>query len=388
MLTRPMHRHVVRRAAEGALLALAILVLARPPARAESKSHPEFAKVVAADFRSWDHDGNGALSNDEVSRLVASPRVKGEQAAALAAIRRYQRQPEAKANISRAFLLAPEKHEPKGPKLGGNFLPFLEHIRSTPHKLFATAGAPTMSGMAQGPLGDCYFVATVGALVRLRRAEVRKMFHPQGDGSCEVVFGDGERVKVPPITDAQIALGSYTGREGLWLTTLEVADGSLRAGHRRTDAAALDIIHGGNTAHVIERLTGHKAERIGIRKRSGGHEPPTGSEVTALKAKVREVLKACEAERRVVTTSIGKSGVPPAMGHNHAYAILGLEGANVRVWNPWGAHNNHTPKGKPGLKAGYVTRDGQFSLPLDDFVHLFGEISFETSKKLERIPTD
>ena len=49
--------------------------------------------------------------------------------------------------------------------------------------------------------------------------------HQQSDGSCEVVFFSGEKITVPKLTDAQVALGSSAGNQGLWLNVLEEAYG-------------------------------------------------------------------------------------------------------------------------------------------------------------------
>jgi thiol-disulfide isomerase/thioredoxin/tetratricopeptide (TPR) repeat protein len=61
----------------------------------------------------------------------------------------------------------------------------------------------------------------------------------------------------------------------------------------------------------------------------------------------------------------------------HAYALLRYDSKTdtVDLWNPHG--NNFKPKGPPGLTNGYPTKDGLFTVPLDDFVQQFTGVSFE-----------
>ena len=55
------------------------------------------------------------------------------------------------------------------------------------------------------------------------------------------------------------------------------------------------------------------------------------------------------------------------------------EGANA--WNPHS--NNFTPKGEPGMKNGYVTENGKFTLPLVEAYQFFGSFTFETDQPVK-----
>jgi hypothetical protein len=51
-----------------------------------------FSKVVRARFKKWDLNGDGELTMDEIHKAMANPRIKGDAAAAVAAIRCIERE--------------------------------------------------------------------------------------------------------------------------------------------------------------------------------------------------------------------------------------------------------------------------------------------------------
>jgi hypothetical protein len=77
------------------LAALAFCLLAQDPAQTPQAgtkpATPTFAEVVKARFLEWDQDKNGELSAKEIDALCVAHRVRGEEAAAVAAIKRVVR---------------------------------------------------------------------------------------------------------------------------------------------------------------------------------------------------------------------------------------------------------------------------------------------------------
>jgi hypothetical protein len=238
--------------------------------------------------------------------------------------------------------------------------------------------------MSQGTLGDCYFVCVVGAALHTHRQRFKQMFHPQEDGSCELVFLDGKKVTVRKLTDAQIALGSSAGEQGLWLNVLEQGFGQVRSAKDPKKAPGdipLDLIsQGGDPQETISILTGHKSEFFAVLKHA--------KELEATK-KLRETMIAGTKGRRLMScgTPNEKVQLPPGVIGGHCHAVLGFDPAKdtVHVWNPWG--NNFQPKKEPaGLVNGYPTKDGHFDVTLADFVRIFGYFECETLELVNPVP--
>ena len=372
------------------------IVLISQVARAatpESKERPSIAAVLDAQFQHWDKNRDGKLSREEIDAVVANHNVTGDEAAAAAALHVYFRnnlkaEPLTLASvIEAAAKTSPEERRDlvsKSQHFQGDFQTFRNHIQKAPRDLFAGDG-PRLLGMHQGALGDCYFVCVIGAEIHTNRQRVKEIFHPQPDGSCELDFRDGRKVTVRKLTDAQIALGSSGGEQGLWLNVLEEGFGQLRLAAEKKKKAPgdipLDLIsRGGDPQGTIALLTGHKSEFFAVLKNA---KDPAATE------KLRETLIAGTKNRRLMScgTPNEKVELPPGVAGGHDYAVLGFDTTKemVHIWNPWG--NNFQPKAEPaGLKNGYLTKDGKFDVPLADFVRIFGYFECETHEPANPAP--
>jgi hypothetical protein len=206
---------------------------------------------------------------------------------------------------------------------------------------------------------------------------VRDFIKQNSNGTVTVQFHGAAAVTIPPPTDTELAVDSTTGRDGIWLPTLEKAFGALRNKHRAADKKAEEptdtIANGGSTASSVELLTGHD---------SWGRDIPWSNrdEAEKLLPRIRQELKAAHKDNRVAATSTpAHVTMPPGMSAGHVYAVLGYDAEKdrIRLWNPFG--NDHTPKGAEGIANGYDTRDGKFSVPLSDYVLLFNGLCIESS---------
>lgn len=355
---------------------------------------PSFGDVVQQHFSHWSRNEK-QLSATRVNALLADPKIKGPEAAAIAAIHCYQRKLKSSAHpITAEFLTEPRKEDANarrdqpaaGANLNLNYQGFLKHINTAPRKLFAV-DKPALQGIKQGHLGDCYFVSAVGAAVHQNPAHVRSLFHPHADGACDVVFPNGHKAHVPPLTDAQIALGSSAGEQGLWLNVLEVAAGIVEEEHSRgMKEPALDKLgEGGDSVFTIQLLTGHKAIKELIRPHVNGHrQRPQGAEASRIAKKTGEELRETLSRGHLACCGIGDWQVPAGMASDHQYAILGYESGRVHLWNPWGGDYHFEPKSPAGLQNGYPTEHGQFTMPLDEFVAVFGGVNLETAQPAPR----
>ena len=84
--------------------------------------------------------------------------------------------------------------------------------------------------------------------------------------------------------------------------------------------------------------------------------------------------------RRLTCCGTTNAGTPPGIPKTHLYAVIDFDPQNdiVQVWNPWG--NHFEPQGPPGITNGYRVRDGRFSLPLSDFIRVFGAVFYESDR--------
>jgi len=375
-------------ARQGTTNAPAASVNARPP--------PKFSEVVIQYFSQWDRNGDGLLSTDEINAAVVNPAFHGEAAAALAAIKlvvrggKYTLPP-----ITQAYLVASPLREsnqadvpvdlldaPGQPKSIGHPPAFqpryrgaLARLRRVSRDLFPQDQI-MLEACHQGPLGDCYLISVVGAMVCRDPAAVKGMFMPNLDGSTTVALGNGRRVNVAPLTDAEIAISSIAGTNGLWLTVLENAYGKYRQESLPNvmgDDPETDVIaHGGNPGYVMTVLDGHQARSFALVTAKGRRQDPQFT------TNLAQNLTAAQQAHRLAEATTGTNALPPGINSKHAYAILGFnrDTGVVHIWNPHG--NKFTPKGPDGIQYGYTTQAGQFDIPLKDLLQVYSRVIIES----------
>lgn len=362
----------------------------------DQKKPDPFAAVVESHFAAWDTDHDGKVSTKEIDALVTNHKITGDEAAAIAAIHLYMRGHK-ETSLSKADLLKspakPTEERRDQPQhqahFTSNFLGFRTHIHKAPKEIFATKDAPTLNGFSQGNLGDCYFLSVVAAAVHRDAAAVKHMFQTKaGETNCEVHFPNGKRASVSKPTDAEIALSSSAGDQGLWLNVLEKAFGEVKiaTSKSKSDTLGLDAIsHGGDADCTISLMTGHESKYFQIRKGKGEERPaPAADAIPALKKEVHDILSTAMHAKHLVCCGTSKGNHAPGIITDHDYAILDYDAKKqvVTVMNPWG--NHFEPKGENGLKNGYTTKNGKFDVPIADFVSIFEGVYYETANPAKK----
>ncbi len=365
---------------------LQLLMIAALPAlglAVEKFAGDSFESVVREHFECWDFDHDGRVTLAEVDRLIPLPGIPAEASAAIAVLHRYLVKHQ-HSGLSFDFLLHPPKGE-GAPNFEKDFLAAQSRISGATRVLF-TPGAPTLDAIHQGSLGDCFFLAPVGALVHRDPEFIRHKFVTYDDGSFDVKFPGDRREHYSRITDVQIAITSSEGKEGLWLTALELATGRKLQNELREEAregrgkvngiASIDSVAGGGSASLaMAELTGHKIVRIELTSHGSADA-------------IRQAVETARTHHCIICVGIEAFGekAPPKLNCHHAYALLGYDRQNdaFLLWNPHGT--THRPEGPPGPVNGYVTEHGRFFMPVADFVkNVKGHISFETDVLIERI---
>ena len=340
------------------------------------ESDPGFGQIVAADFARWDSNHDGELSPDEIDALIENPQVKGDEAAAVVAIRnifsRGKKLDESK-RISRDQLLALAEDS----SVENDFRWNEEKIKSCNHAPFLP-GDPNLPSVQQGPMGDCYLIAVVGALVNSNPQVIRDMIKPLPDNLFEVDFPDGTKAVVAGATDAELIQGAAVGRNhGIWLDILEKAFAQTRFGTNQTAEVPRDILPGGRTPPSIRRFTGHVVVNLWLDRANGNDPPPTIQQIDELLVRLTQ-------ENRIITAGgLRRRGkLPAGIVRGHCWAVVGYvpQSQMVQIFNPWG--NEFEPKGPPGLVNGYAVHCGVFSMPLREFLQVFQILNYETDQPL------
>ena len=385
-------------AASGVAFADAVVQQNTPAAGAPTNSTPPpFAQVVNQYFSQWDSNGDGKLTPDEINAAVTNPAFHDEAAAALAAIKLVVRGGKyTLPDLTQAYLVSSPLREPSAPKVQTDspdelaqpkvtdhapaFQPryrgALTRLHRISHDLFPQA-KPVLDNCHQGPLGDCYFVSVVGGMVDRNPAAVKGMFTQNNDGSTTVAFGNGHSMKFPPLADAEIAISSTAGTNGLWLTVLENAFGKFREesqpGNPQDDPDTDAIAHGGRPGYVISAIDGFKTKSyvlvLGKGQRHAAQFPTN----------LMDDLSAALQNHRLAEATTAANSLPPGINPKHAYAILAYnrDAGSLHLWNPHG--NNFKPKGPDGPQFGYTTKAGQFDIPLKDLLVIYKSMIIETS---------
>jgi hypothetical protein len=403
-----------------------LLILACAPLARGQATHTPFVTVLLRNWSAWDQNGDGTLSRDEIQRVVLDPSVKGEDAAAAAALKLLSRR---KIDPPPALTLAYFKEydriasslqapsstaaaEARTVDTAGAdsveaaarsakvpcdwdlyFAASLHRITiGGPEKGTGERVEPAIEAMRQGPLGDCFFVASMGSMVVHRPELLQSILNPLPDGSYRVEFPNASPIHVQRPTDAQLAISSISRDEGVWLAVMEQAFGKYRSilKGKGADVDGTDVLRlGGDSAPTIALLTGHAARRI----RCGVSVEDRRANAPQVLPELRDALVEAIASHRLITAGVnppaelksvdGKPAgtlpkLPPNISKNHVYAVVGYDRATdiVEIWNPHG--QMFTPKGPPGLENGYPTDHGRFKLPLADACKFYTSFTFET----------
>lgn len=360
----------------------------KPAAKAPTlkKVEADLRAVLENNFPRWDRNGDGTLVLTEMNALIENPEVRGDEAAAIVAVRQHFA-PKGEASgftgAAREQLLAVAEDAGTARK----FAQLRTRTQTINRELFLPDD-PNLETFHQGGTGDCYLLSVVGTLLNRDAARVRVMIHPLPGNAFRVHFPNGRVENVLPLTDAELLMGARMGaNHGLWLSVLEKAYASVREENREKktgkvlaydEATEKDLLGGGNTRTTIELLTGHKA--IGAPSGKWMKENPAQAE-----KRLHELLLKLTKEQKLMAAGTSKDDkpLPKHIAHSHAFGIFSYDGRTrtLRMFNPWG--NDVKPDDPPGLVNGYATHNGIFEVPLRDFLQIFTGVNYETDKPVQ-----
>ncbi|GAA4065010.1 MULTISPECIES: C2 family cysteine protease [Actinomadura] len=192
-------------------------------------------------------------------------------------------------------------------------------------RLWGNGGQPSLEDLNQGGLGDCWWLAGMGALAQTPegRERLRNMIRQNPNGTYTVTFPDGERVTVTPYfpinKDGNLSFANPEGQPPtIWPLVLEKALAQKEGGYEE--------IVGGDPGNGMETLTGHDSES------------EDADDVS------REDLQNWLRNGKAVTVSTkdegdvdGKPIYKNRLHANHAYVVKGItQDGKVELYNPWG----------------------------------------------------
>jgi hypothetical protein len=195
-------------------------------------------------------------------------------------------------------------------------------------QLFGTSGEPSLSDVNQGAIGDCWWLASMGALAQTEegRNQIRNMIRQNPNGTYTVSFPDGEQVTVTPSFPIKEAGNTaYAQAAGdppvVWPLVLEKALAEREGSY--------GPLVGGRASEGMETLTGQESTTY-----------DTG-DIT------QEELQGWLDEGGVTASSLTEDDADGKEAYEdgrfiagHAYVVQDIgDDGKVRLYNPWG--NTH-----------------------------------------------
>jgi Calpain family cysteine protease len=350
-------------------------------AAAARKAPIDISQNIQNDFQNWDSNHDGQLDLRELNAAIEKPTVVGVDAAIAVAFRR-RLNADIKRDEEVGSLTAAEA------AVAANEVPFQRQVKSIEahiHKVSRLLFLPTDPNLYtfhQGPVGDCYLMSVIGAVVFRDAKTIRSMIEPQPNGGFVVHFASGRNITIPPLTEGELVIGSPEGSShGIWMGVLEQTWAQLtrevrekKTGKAVEDDEALDtdlIGHGGYAGPVIGQFTGHKASSASVGRW-------TRQDPNSVTNRMEKLLTSLTADHRIIVALTHAVNKKLPVPNHHFFAVLSYDASRhvVRMFNPWG--NKHQPAGPPGLENGYVTEHGFFEVPIGEFLQIFGGVEYET----------
>jgi hypothetical protein len=328
----------------------------------ELQSITPFAQIVQRNWPRWSQ-GNKTVTKLDLIAQMAHPEYQGEDAAALVALEFYlKKRPPTDLDTAATI---------DDPKVLKNYQKNVLKLRRAKRTLFAN-GQPNFHLIQQGPAGDCYFFSASGWMAKNRPGEIMNTITQLDDGRFRVRFANGDEATVTAPTDAELAVNDSesTLQDGLWMSVLEKATGTIQSRTFSKSAAIPDPTVAIDTAgipiaSVVERWTGREARKLPLGKRAHPEQ-------------VRNALIRMHNKKSLATALLLHK--PPAkLPYDHVYAIMDFNSLTgmVTLWNPWGT--DFTPKGPSGPEFGYERKNGIFYLTFDEFVSFYSFLAIENN---------
>jgi len=209
--------------------------------------------------------------------------------------------------------------------------------------------------VAQGQLGDCYLLAALAAVAKTDPDVIRKMVRDNGNGTCTVTFhlprlglsflgrevrqvvvtpdvpvqGEGSsQPRYAQVGDREVEGEGPSRKEvaELWVLLVEKAWAQVKGSY--------GAIEGGHPGQAMEAITGQASDSF--RTASKG-EADLLKDLEAASKAGHPVTAFTPPDSQVEQDETWQKLAKDKVVHgNHAYTVMGVEGREIRLRNPWG----------------------------------------------------
>jgi hypothetical protein len=346
----------------------------------------QITAVINGDWQSWtgyslsSTSGSNVLTMAQLGQLLANPNVTGSQAAVLGVIADHMYQ-SGLTSVTPSQVLS--FMTGTGGSHSGSFYNYYMAMvqigsattNGTTFSLYGSASGPVLAEIEQGPLGDCFLISSIGAVLNQGATGITAIEKAiTGSGNAfTVTFANGQKENVV-VTDGAIAEGSLaqtnppgtsTAGNGAWLTVLQLAEDkvllttpgySLTTAQSQTPLGAIEL--GGYPIQTLSMLTGQSYTRINDTSKT---QWTTGY--------ISQLLGSSLSAGKPVDVSTS----------DHALAVTGFNSSTgtVTIWNPWGVSGTYQPESNSS--ATVTMTHGYFTVSLNQFLADFHGIEVQSS---------
>lgn len=221
-------------------------------------------------------------------------------------------------------------------------------------------GGPTARDIKQDDLGDCFFVATLGAMANQNPQAIRDAIsYDARTGNFSVRLYEGGRERTVTVTQADLAYNvqrnggssiDNTGRDcPAWPAVMETGFAKLHdSNHANGLQQGFDVISGGGKARdALATLTGDNGTDItyskGIFESQNAAIDRLGKQIDAALGNGRPLTLSTDPERRSLWEMAFGGEKQDGLVDNHVYVVEGVRKAGddymVTLRNPWGTNS-------------------------------------------------
>jgi hypothetical protein len=330
------------------------------------------------------------FSTADLATLMTDPKVKGDDAIALAtlyelslpndvgAIQDPNRTP--LSSRSEVANIAPTSD------MAGNVATLETTLRArlalpANSALYADSQNPLHSINArdihQGVSGDCYIEASLASIAAQSPEVIRDSIRTNPDGTFTVTFkGDKDHpVKVARPTEVELALYNGASPDGIWAPVMEKAIAQYERDvlkHPQKGLAPVDAAAGGDPFPVLQLVTGRDSEELATGPLASQPDIHGSAQTPPPESRIAEHLtSALNNGRAVAFNTFEDAQATAGLTNGHVYSVVGYtpgpDGGQVKLHNP-----------DPVLENGQQDK----TLSLDSIYHMNGLFALETDHAL------
>jgi len=245
---------------------------------------------------------------------------------------------------------------------------------------------PSSADIKQDSLGDCFFVATLGAIADQQPQTIRDAISYDADtGSFNVTLYDGGKPVTINVTQQELEYnlsrggGSLVDNKttdiGIWPAVMETAYAKMNDSNPADGLKqGFDVINGGGKARdAMEVVTGDRGTDItydkGFFEDKNDAIDRLAKQAQAALGVGRPLTLSTDPESRSLLERIkGDDGTQDGLVDNHVYVVESVENVDgewqVTLRNPWGTNN--------GVSEGYDAQPASITVPLERLVDTGG----------------